>query len=125
MDRIKQFEEEAKKKWGTTPQYSEYMDKNKNKTSEQMAEIGKEFMEIFAKFGELKKYGVDSIEVQGNVKNLLDFITANFYTCSQEMLLNLATMYMSDERFKTNVDKAGGEGTTEFVVKAIKTYCSK
>ena len=97
MDRIKQFEEEAKKKWGTTPQYSEYMDNNKNKTSEQMAEIGKEFM----------------------------VITANFYTCSQEMLLNLATMYMSDERFKTNVDKAGGEGTTEFVVKAIKTYCSK
>ena len=44
MDRIKQFEEEAKKKWGTTPQYSEYMDNNKNKTSEQMAEIGKEFM---------------------------------------------------------------------------------
>ncbi len=125
MDRIKQFEEEAKKKWGTTPQYSEYMDNNKNKTSEQMAEIGKEFMEIFAKFGELKKYGVDSLEVQENVKNLLDFITANFYTCSQEMLLNLATMYMSDERFKTNVDKAGGEGTTEFVVKGIKTYCSK
>ena len=66
MDRIKQFEEEAKKKWGTTPQYSEYMDNNKNKTSEQMAEIGKEFMEIFAKCRELKKYGVDSFEVQQN-----------------------------------------------------------
>lgn len=125
MDRRERFEKEAKKKWGTTPQYSEYMDKNKNKTNEQMAEIGKEFIEIFAKFGELKEYSVDSIEVQGNVKNLLDFITANFYTCSKEMLLNLANMYMSDERFKTNVDKAGGEGTTEFVVEAIKAYCNR
>lgn len=41
MDKIKQFEMEAKKKWGTTPQYSEYMDKNKNKTREEMEETGK------------------------------------------------------------------------------------
>lgn len=125
MDKREQFENEAKKKWGTTPQYSEYMDKHKNKTSQQMEQIGKEFMQIFAKFGELKEYSVDSLEVQGNVKNLLNFITANFYTCSKDMLLNLANMYMSDERFKANVDKAGGEGTTEFVVEAIKAYCNR
>ena len=33
-------------------------------------------------------------------------------------------MYVNDERFKHNIDKAGGEGTAEFVNQAIAFYCS-
>ena len=32
-------------------------------------------------------------------------------------------MYTSDERFKNNIDQYG-EGTAEFMAKAIELYCS-
>ena len=34
-------------------------------------------------------------------------------------------MYVGDERFKNSIDKAGGEGTAEFVKAAIAVYCAK
>ncbi|MBO5859093.1 MAG: TipAS antibiotic-recognition domain-containing protein [Clostridia bacterium] len=32
-------------------------------------------------------------------------------------------MYVADERFKTNID-INGDGTAEFISKAIEIYCS-
>jgi len=32
-------------------------------------------------------------------------------------------MYVADERFRENIDRAGGAGTAEFVSKAIEIYC--
>lgn len=32
-------------------------------------------------------------------------------------------MYAEDERFRQNIDKAGGNGTAEFVRQAIEVYC--
>jgi len=32
-------------------------------------------------------------------------------------------LYVTDERFRENIDKAGGEGTAAFVSKAIAAYC--
>ena len=32
-------------------------------------------------------------------------------------------MYIGDERFKENIDKYG-QGTAEFMVKAIEAYCA-
>lgn len=56
---------------------------------------------------------------------LQSFITENFYTCTDEILMGLGEMYVSDERFKQNIDSAGGEGTAEFVKQAIFCYCEK
>lgn len=33
---------------------------------------------------------------------------------------NLGQMYIGDERFKNNIDKAGGIGTAEFTAEAIR-----
>lgn len=35
------------------------------------------------------------------------------------MLKQLVQMYIADERFKNNIDKAGGAGTAEFVANVI------
>ena len=51
-------------------------------------------------------------------------ITANYYTCTDEIFAGLGKMYVADERFKKNIDKYG-EGTAEFVAKAIKSHCLK
>jgi hypothetical protein len=34
-------------------------------------------------------------------------------------------MYAGDERMKRKIDLAGGEGTADFVSRAIEIYCSK
>ena len=50
-------------------------------------------------------------------------ITANYYTCANEILASLGKMYVTDERFKKNIDKYG-EGTAEFAANAITVYTS-
>ena len=81
-------------------------------------------MAVFGKFAECRKKGntADSNEVQTLVKELQAYITENFYTCTKEILAGLGQMYVADERFKTNIDKYG-DGTAEFVSKAIEIYC--
>ena len=55
-------------------------------------------------------------------KKLQNYITENFYTCTNEILASLGQMYVADERFKNNIDKHS-VGTTEFVSKAIEEFC--
>ena len=64
----------------------------------------------------------DSEEAQSLAKKLQNYITENCYTCTNEILSGLGQMYVTDERFKDNIDKHG-VGTAEFVSKVIKIYC--
>ncbi len=64
----------------------------------------------------------DSNEVQDLVNKLKNFITKNYYTCTNEILSGLGQMYILDERFKNNIDKHG-KGTADFINKAIEFYC--
>ena len=63
----------------------------------------------------------DSAEAQALVAKLQTHITANYYTCTDEILAGLGKMYVADERFKKNIDKYG-EGTAEFASAAIEIY---
>ena len=63
----------------------------------------------------------DSAEAQALVAKLQAHITANYYTCTDEILAGLGKMYVADERFKKNIDKYG-EGTAEFAADAIAAY---
>lgn len=81
-------------------------------------------MHIFAEFGRIKEQSPDGKEAVGLAKKLQDFITDNFYTCTNEILQGLGKMYAEGGDFTANIDKAGGEGTAEFANKAIQAYCS-
>ena len=48
-------------------------------------------------------------------------ITANYYTCTNEILAGLGKMYIADERFKKNIDKCG-ESTAKFAAEGIRIY---
>ena len=63
-------------------------------------------------------------EAQALVAKLQAHITANYYTCTDEILAGLGKMYVADERFKKNIDKYG-EGTAEFVSEGISIYVEK
>ena len=73
----------------------------------------------------MKHLPVEDEKVQEKIKLLKEFITENYYTCTNEILYLLGQMYVNDERFKKNIDNAGGEGTAKFVYEAISVYCSK
>ena len=123
---MKKYETEARSRWGNTDAYCEHEQKTKNYTNEKWAEANDGMMAIFAEFAACKQSGVDasSNEAQALVAKLQAHITANYYTCTDEILAGLGKMYGANERFKKNIDKYG-EGTAEFAAEAIAVYCRK
>ena len=79
----------------------------------------------FAKLGKLKHLIPTAPEAQAAIRDLQQFITDHFYTCTPEILAGLGQMYVADDRFRKNIDMAGGEGTAAFVAQAIAAYCGK
>ena len=123
---MKNYETEARSRWGTTDAYREHEQKTKNYTKEKWAEANDDMIAIFAEFATCKASGAsaDSAEAQALVAKLQAHITENYYTCTDEILAGLGKMYVADERFKKNIDKYG-EGTAEFAAEAIAVYCRK
>ena len=117
------YSTEARSRWGNTDAYREHEQKTKNYTKEKWAEANDGMMAIFAELAACKENGVsaDSAESQALVSKLQEHITANYYTCTDEILVDLGKMYVADERFKKNIDKYG-EGTSEFASEAIEIY---
>lgn len=110
---------EAKEKWGKTEAYQEYEKKSSGKD----AQNGDALMAIFAEIGAVRHLDPAAPEVQALVGKIQNHITAHFYNCTMPILAGLGQMYVADERFKANIDRAGGEGTAEFAAKAIEIYC--
>ena len=123
---MKSYETEARERWGDTDAYREHEQKTKNYTKEKWAEANEGLMAIFAEFAACKESGTetDSNEAQALVTKLQAHITANYYTCTDEILASLGKMYVADERFKKNIDKYG-EGTAEFAAEGIRIYVEK
>ena len=123
---MKNYEIEARSRWGNTDAYREHEKKTKNYTKEKWTEANDGMMAIFAEFAACKTNGanVDSAEAQALVAKLQAHITANYYTCTDEILAGLGKMYVADERFKKNIDKYG-EGTAKFASDAIAAYTKK
>ena len=121
-----QYEDEAKQRWGDTDAYKQSQAKTAGYSKDKWNDILAGMNGVFAEFAECKKCGerADSDTAQRLVKKLQDYITANFYHCTADILAGLGQMYVCDERFKNNIDK-NGEGTAEFVSEAIKIYCKK
>ena len=119
----KNYETEARSRWDKTDAYREYEQKTKSYTKEKWAEANDGLMAIFAEFATCKDSGAtaDSDEVQALVAKLQAHITANYYTCTDEILAGLGKMYVADERFKKNIDKYG-DGTAEFAAEGIRIY---
>lgn len=114
---IDKYADEAKKKWENTAAYKEFAEKHSDSNDKT-----EEFMQIFAEIGKIKHLEPDSQTVQSMIKKLQNFITENYYTCTDDILKGLGQMYIADKRFKNNIDSTGGNGTAEFTAQAINTY---
>ncbi len=111
------YKQEAKERWGNTVQYRQQASRHYTEQKERDAAVG--LMNLFASFGKLKELPLEHGSVQQAVKDLQQYITEHFYPCSREMLFSLGEMYVSDDRFRQNIDAVGGEGTARFVRDAI------
>ena len=120
---MKSYETEVRSRWGDTAAYREHEQKTKNYTKEKWTEANDGLMAIFAEFAACKDSdaSADSAEAQALVAKLQAHITANYYTCTDEILAGIGKMYVADERFKKNIDKYG-EGTAEFAAEGIRIY---
>ena len=123
---MNKYENEVREHYGDTSAYREHEQKTKNYTKEKWAEANDGLMAIFSELAVCKQNGTeaDSDEAQALVAKLQTHITANYYTCTNEILAGLGQMYVADERFKKNIDKYG-EGTAEFASKAIAVFCQE
>jgi len=116
----KKYAEEVKERWGTTKAYAEYENKAVSDEEYQQKMLG---MNVLLKeFAKKRHLAPESGEIQELVEKWKDYITENFYHCTKEILSGLGLMYAADERFAKNIDK-NGEGTAEFMSKAIAVFC--
>ncbi len=119
---MNQYAKEVKERWESTDAYKEYEQMAKGKTEEEMKAGGEQLMEVFAGIGALRDLSPEDNAVQEKIRQLQGLITERYYTCTDEILDDLSQMYVCDDRMKRNIDKAGGEGTAEFVREAVAHY---
>ena len=120
--KIKEYTEKARETWGNTPAYKEYEEKSKDRTDKDNRVLAEGLMKIFADFGELKDRSADDETVKSKVKELQNYITNNYYKCTDNILKGLGSMYAAGGEFTENIDRTAGEGTAAFVNKAIQAY---
>ena len=91
---MKNYEEEVKERFGETEAYKEHQQKTANYSKDKWQEVNDGLMSVFAKFAECKQNGnpADSSEAQTLVKELQDYITENYYTCTNQILAGLNQM---------------------------------
>lgn len=121
--KLAQYAAEAKEKWGDTVAWRESERRSAGKTPEEQKSAVDGLMAKFAELGAMGTLTPDSEEAQTWVRDLQDYITAQYYPCTKEILAGLGQMYTADERFRENIDAAGGAGTAELAGKAIAVYC--
>jgi hypothetical protein len=126
MSDFNKYKDEAKEKWSNTEAYKEHSQKTKDYSSDKWNKLAEEMFNIIDEFSLCMKSGYEpnSIETETLVKKLQNHISENYYKCSNEILLGLGQMYVSDERFKNNIDK-NLEGTASYICEAITSYCNK
>lgn len=123
--KLDEYSKQAKEQWGNTPEYKEFAERTRNRSDEEDKILADRFMLLFKEAGDLRNADPASPEAQNIVKRIQNFITENMYTCSNKILRGLGKMYSGGGDVTTNIDEYGGEGTSEFIDKAIQIYCDK
>lgn len=123
--KLDEYSRQAKELYGSTPEYKEMEEKQKNRTEEDEKILADRFMLLFKEAGKIKNSDPASIDAQNLVKRIQNYITENLYTCTNKILRGLGKMYSGGGEITMNIDVYGGEGTAVFVANAIEIYCDK
>ncbi|MBO4869848.1 MAG: TipAS antibiotic-recognition domain-containing protein [Clostridia bacterium] len=119
------YESEAASRWGDTAAWLEYEKCSGSQSPAEQKATADGLMALFARLGELKELPPESDEAQAAVAAIRQYISDHYYECTDEIFAGLGEMYVADERFKANIDAAGGDGTAEFARDAIRVWCKR
>ncbi len=118
-DTYEKYKVEVLTKYGESNEYKEFS--KKKYTKNDYNKFDKETKEFFDKLASYMHLGYESTEVSNLVEEWQKYITANFYTCTDEVLLSLAHLYLEDTRFTKNFEKIK-PGLASFFSNGIKYY---
>lgn len=125
VKKIDEYERQAEAAWGQTEAFREYREKSAGRTAEDNRRLAADMMEIFAAFGRCRKLSPADPQAQELVLRLRDFISAHYYSCSDDILLSLSTGYGGGGSMNDNIDRVGGEGTGAFARRAVEYFVAK
>lgn len=122
-----QYYHEVKENWNNHKEFQEFEAKygsldNRQKVEKWNLSIQKASY-IFESISEYMDCDPSDPNVQSLISEWKNFISENCYECSNDMLLNLGNMYVTDKRFTENIDSYGKPGLAKFVRDAIRYYC--
>lgn len=124
-EELDRYTQEVRERWGATQAYAEFAEKSRGLSQGQREEAVAQLLARFAQLGALRdRHSPDAPAVQEALSDLQAFITEHYYHCTNEILQGLGEMYVCDDRMKHTIDQAGGDGTAEFVHRAIEVYCA-
>ena len=120
--KMDEYSTQAKALYGKTDAYKEFSQKSKNRTPEQEKDLGAQVMDFFAQLCKMRPCEPGCEEAQAWAKELQDFFTAHYYTCTPQILGSLAESYAGGGSMTENIDKVGGAGTGAFAKEVIDLY---
>lgn len=117
----KEYHEEVLQRWKNTQAYKEFETKQYDSKSTR-SDLDKKAREIFSEIAEYMQYPPSCKKVQELILAWKDYLTENYYNCTNEMLQCLALMYVEDERFKNYINRLG-ENLAQYINEATNFYC--
>lgn len=119
------YTQQAKNLYGNTDVYREYTQKSRHRTAWQEQDLGQQVMALFTRLGKMRPCPSDSRQTLAWAKELQDFFTAHFYTCTPQILQSLGESYGAGGSMTENIDQAGGAGTGAFAKEVIEAYLKR
>lgn len=115
-----EYEEESKERWGDSAAHQQSARQTAQYTKGDWLEMKAEAGEINDAFLALMASGTSSESAQAGevVDRHREHISKWFYDCSVEIHAGLGQMYVADQRFNDNIDKAG-KGLAQYMSDAI------
>lgn len=117
----KEYHAEVVQRWKNTQAYKEFEEKQSKRNNE-FPDINKKAREIFGEIAKCMESPPSCKKVQELISLWQNYITENYYNCTNEMLQCLALLYVEDERFKTYINSIGDD-LAQYINEAINFYC--
>lgn len=117
----KEYHEEVKKRYKNTQAYKEFEGKQFERNNE-FPDIDKKAREIFGHIAGYMELPPSCEKVQYYISLWQNFITENYYNCTDEILQCLGSMYVVDERFKNYINSIS-DNLAQYINEAINFYC--
>ena len=123
--KMDEYSTQAKVLYGKTDAYKEFEQKSKHRTAQQEKDLGDQVMNFFVRLGKMRPCDPACEEAQAWAKELQEFFTEHFYTCTPQILSGLAESYAGGGSMTENIDKVSGAGTGAFAKEVLDLYIER